>query len=425
MSTLDDSCRSLASPSVFEEVLGGGGALSEREEWAEEAEYDKNARKLGFESHLRALVLLHTTAYESARDLTWAAEKDLLFKALGADFDISVRGLGGAMADRPIEPYWKMLGQVQAAVEELPHQHLRGVSTGEWEEITDLFGAVDLFDATQIELPPTLADWQETSEEKSGFKLQLKLGGRERQFKEALLTKPDGNDNDYFEDLLDLSGEDRSEKARSKTSQSDREAGALYLFDCGYWSIDTYRRITESGDFFVTKLHGNIKPETACERPVPDKAADPEANAAGYRVLSDRYVRLGDDRTDRDGGDPGRWYRVLTVEVSTEEEIQILTNLLWLKAEQICRLYKHRWSIEILFRWLKDRMQLDQFISRDPTGVVRQTLAALIVWGLLAIFNEGGEQFSPKKLWRKLQAAMHQALFELGRRYQQNLDPPA
>jgi hypothetical protein len=72
-------------------------------------------------------------------------------------------------------------------------------------------------------------------------------------------------------------------------------------------------------------------------------------------------------------------------------------------------------------------MQLDRFISRDPTGIVRQTLTALIVWGLLAIFNQGGEksEFSPKKLWRKLQAAMHKALFDLGRRYQQNLDPPA
>jgi hypothetical protein len=415
MTALNDSCRSLASPSVFEEVLDGAGALSGREEWAEEADYDNNARKLDFEGHLRALVLLHTTAYESARDLTWAAEEDLLFKALGADFDISVRGLGGAMADRPIEPYWKMLGQVQGAVEELPHQRLCGVSTGEWGEVADLFSTVDLFDATQIELPPTLSDWQETSEEKSGFKLQLKLDGTDGQFKEALITKPDGNDNDYFEDLLDLDPEERGRE----------EAGGLYLFDCGYWSIDTYHQIWEAEDFFVTKLHGNIKPETACERPVPDKAADPEANVAGYRVLSDQYVRLGDDRTDRDGGDPDRWYRVLTVEVSTEEKIQILTNLLWLEAEQICRLYKHRWSIEIVFRWLKDRMQLDRFISQDPTGVVRQTLTALIVWGLLAIFNEGSQQFSPKRLWRKLQAAMHQALFDLGRRYQQTLDPPA
>jgi len=97
MTALNNSCRSLASPSVFEEILDGGGALSERGEWAEEADYDNNARKLDFEGHLRALVLLHTTVYESARDLTWAAEEDLLFKALGADFDISVRGLGGAL----------------------------------------------------------------------------------------------------------------------------------------------------------------------------------------------------------------------------------------------------------------------------------------------------------------------------------------
>ena len=83
---------------------------------------------------------------------------------------------------------------------------------------------------------------------------------------------------------------------------------------------------------------------------MPEVAADSERNAAGYSVLEDRPVRLGDDRTDRKGGNPGRWYRVLTVEVSTGEQIEVLANLLWLEAEQICRLYKHRWSIEIVFR---------------------------------------------------------------------------
>jgi hypothetical protein len=396
-----------------------------REEWAEEADYDKNARKLDFESHLRALVLLHTTAYESSRDLTWAAEEDLLFRALGADFDISVRGLGGAMADRPIDPYWQMFSRVQAAAQEPPHQRLRGISTEEWGEIADLFGTVDLFDATQAELPPSLADWQGTNEEKSGFKLQLKLDGRNRQFKEALLTTPDGNDNDYFSDLLGLEGEDAGGESSEEKSSTEAPRGDLYLFDCGYCSIDQYHHITDTGNSFAAELHGNIDPQSVCSRPVPETATDPDRNAAGYSVLEDRLVRLGDDRTDREGGNPGRWYRVLTVEVRAGEQIDVLTNLLWIEAEQICRLYKHRWSIEIVFRWLKDRMQLDRFISRDPTGVVRQTLTALIVWGLLAIFNEGGEQFSPKKLWRKLQAAMHQALFDLGRRYQQSLDPPA
>ncbi|WP_423816228.1 hypothetical protein [Salinibacter ruber] len=34
-------------------------------------------------------------------------------------------------------------------------------------------------------------------------------------------------------------------------------------------------------------------------------------------------------------------------------------------------------------------MQQDRFISRNPTGVVWQRITALIVWGLLVLFNEG------------------------------------
>ena len=59
---------------------------------------------------IRLRMRAHTTAYESARGLTWAAEEDLLFEALGADFDISVRGLGGALGrspDRPVSPDYR------------------------------------------------------------------------------------------------------------------------------------------------------------------------------------------------------------------------------------------------------------------------------------------------------------------------------
>ncbi len=201
-----------------------------------------------------------------------------------------------------------MFSRVQAAVEELPHQRLRGISTEEWGEIADLFGTVDLFDATQIELPPALSGWQQTSEEKSGFKLQLKVGGPNRQFKEALLTTPDGNDNDYFSDLLGLEGEEADEAGDGESPEKAPQ-GDQCLFDCGYCSIDQYHRITETENSFVTKLHGNIDPQPVCRRPVPEAAADSDRNAAGYSVLEDRLVRLGDDRTDREGGNPGRWYR--------------------------------------------------------------------------------------------------------------------
>lgn len=390
MATLSAPYRHLANPKAFDRFLDGRGALTDRDDIADTYNYDWHARKLDFEGHLRALVLLHASSYRSSRDLTWAAENDLLFKALKADFDISVSGFGQAMRSRPIAPYWHLLDRVMQAVAHLPHQRLRGLSSQSWQQITRLFKQIDLFDATQIALPPSLCEWAQTHPDQSGLKLQLKLDGRSGQFKEALITKPSGNDNAYFEALLALK----------------EDAAGLYLFDCGYFKLACYHQITESGNYFVTKLHGNIKPEQVAARPVSE-----QANEAGYQVRSDTYVHLN--------GEGEHWYRVLTVEVTTGEPITILTNLLWVEAAQVCLLYRYRWSIEIVFRWLKSMLQLDHFISRDPTGIIRQLVVALVVWGLLMLSRQGATgRFSPKQLWRELQAAMHRAIFEFGRRCQ-------
>lgn len=388
MAELHAPYRDLADPRTFEEFLDGAGALTNRGDHAEAYDYDWHARKLDFERHFRALVLLHVTRYESARDVTWAAEEDLLFQALQADFDISVRGFGAAMANRPVAPYWHLLRQVMQAVGRLPHQRLRGIDSQTWRRICGLFDQIDLFDATRVDLPPSLCEWVQTRPEASSFKLQLKLDGLDGHFKEALVTKPSGNDNPYFEELLDLS----------------EGAGSLYLFDGGYFDIDRYHEITETGNYFVTKLHGNIRPEPAAERPAPEDPGE-----SGYEVLSDDYVLLS--------GDDESWYRCLQVRLSTDEQITILTNLLWVEAEMVCLLYRYRWSIEVVFRWLKSLLELDHFISRDPTGVIRQVVVALVVWGLLMIYGaDESSDFSPKQLWRELQAAMHQAIFDFGRR---------
>ena len=69
-SELSPGYRHLANPRAFEDFLDGDGALSGRDEVAEEHDDDHRARNLHFEEHFRS------------RDLTWAAEgEDLLFTA--------------------------------------------------------------------------------------------------------------------------------------------------------------------------------------------------------------------------------------------------------------------------------------------------------------------------------------------------------
>ena len=119
--------RKLADPQHFRAFINGKGALANRRDLAQAYDYDYRARKLTFEPHFRALVLLHASHYESARDLVWAAEHDKLFAANEAAFDISVPGFTNATKDRPLAPFIEMLQQVMQTVAHLPHRRLRSI----------------------------------------------------------------------------------------------------------------------------------------------------------------------------------------------------------------------------------------------------------------------------------------------------------
>ena len=384
MSKLHPEYRQLANPKRLKRFLDGGGVLAHRDETADRFDYDWHARKLTFEPHFRSHVLLHLTKYHSARDLQWAMREDTLFEATGVHAEISVPGFTQANARRPLEPYLVMLQQVMDAVARLPYRRLRRLDKETWRSIVQLLKQVDLFDATQVSLPPSLAEWADTAPEKAAFKIQLRMSA-DGQFKRLMVTPASGNDNPYFEALLDL----------------QEGAGLIYAFDAGYFNIDVYHRINDSGNYFVTKRHRNIKPVVQRQRPVSDQPV-----AGGYVVLEDTDVCLGNDES--------QWYRILRVKLTTGKEITILTNLLLLSAQQICLLYRYRWTIEIVFRWLKQTLQLDHFISRDPQGIMRQVLTALVVYALLVLFNQDPDRFSPKQLWRLLQADIHQAIFDFG-----------
>jgi len=373
--------------------LEGGGALSNRQEIAEQFGYDWHARKLDFETHFRGQVLLQATAYESVRDHQWAAQHDPLFAANGAAVQISVSGLAQANRNRPLEPYLVCMQQVMDVVARLPHRKLRALDKETWQGITHLLKRTDIFDATTLSLPPQLADWAKgMAGQKEGaaeMKLQMKLAGHSGAIKQLLFTPAPGSDSPYFEGLLgDL-------KAQSEV---------IFLFDGGYWRLETYQQIVESDNHFVTKRAGNIQPHVVEELALPQHPL-----ASGYTVLRDALVYLGDDQSQH--------YRMLEVKLTNGEQITLITSLLEAPADQICLLYRYRWTVEIVFRWLRQTLQLDDHLtSRQPSGILRQILTALIVWGLLIIANQDSGRFSPKQVWRQLQADLHQAILEFGYR---------
>lgn len=388
--------KALLGPRNLSQALNQAVPAKRRREIAQGSGYDAQAQKLTFEPYLRALLVRQFTG-GSLHDLQYAMAHDPLYAAHGAQMEISVPGLSKANAQRPTQPFWEVLAEVMGAVEALPRtvrigreQPLGAADAKTLRQIARLLDTTHIFDATMIELPPQIAAWARVSEkrEQAGIKVQLRLragyGGVDR----VMVTGAAGNDNPYFRALLDL---------------DEAAPGQLYLFDTGYFKLAAYDQIRQHGSDLVTILHENISVEVVEERPV-----ETAVTAQGYVIHSDRIVRLGSGKKRS----PYLW-RLIDATDTRGQRRTILTSLLTETAERITRLRAYRWTIEIVFRWLKRVLKLDELISVSPAGIEMQVAVALIAYGLMLLYHEGGT-LSVKAIQRRIKTAMNEAIFAAG-----------
>jgi len=388
--------KALVGPRNLSQALDQAVSPQRRRAIAQQSGYDAQAQKLTFEPYLRAL-LVRQIVGGTLHDLQHGMAEDPLYAVHGARLEISVPGLSKANAQRPTQPFWDVLAEVMAAVEVLPQavrigrdQPLGAATPKQLREIGQLLEHTQVFDATTLELPPQIARWARTSQkqERAGIKVQLRLragyGGVDR----VMVTGAKGNDNPYFQALLDL---------------ESAAPGQVYLFDTGYCKLATYDQIREHGCELVTVLHEGITMEVVEERTV----ATP-VTAQGYILHSDRIVRLGTGDTRS----RYRW-RVIDATDTQGRRRTILTSLLEESAERVTQLRAYRWTIEIVFRWLKRVLKLDELISVSPKGVEMQVAVALLVYGVLLQYHHGGA-LSLKAIQRRIKTELHRALFAAG-----------
>ena len=365
----------------------------QREAIAEEHDYDYKARKLRFEKHLRAWVLFLITDDESLRDMHSAMNQDPLYELAGAGVDIGLGGLSQAHASRPYEAVLDVLTVALAQIQRIPKSKraLRTFSPQTLCQIGDLLSRVVLFDSTTLELPSQIKEWAE-KEHENGLPLKVHLrlntgyGGIDR----ILLTPEHENDALRYEELLDL--------------ENAPDASTIYLHDCGYRRLTTYDAVVDSGNHFVTRLHSQISVQTVRELALPEERELPN----GYTLIRDRLVTLGAD-PERER----RVYRAINCLDSKGNPVVIVTSLVETPVEDVCFLYFYRWTIEILFRWLKHALGLAHLISHSPNGIMMQVVATLLVYALLILYHQDGP-LSLKRLLRELRYQIHERLYQIG-----------
>lgn len=221
---------------------------------------------------------------------------------------------------------------------------------------------IRLLDATPLPLKDPRLTWVEA-------------GARTRGLKLHLLYDPRGGRPVWFE----LTGAKTDDVVAGRAAPL--EAGAIYVFDKGYTDYRWWAKIREAGAHFLTRRKTN-----ACRRDIVEHAAQGEA------ILADRRLKIG-HRRPRGGAEENPLWdvelrEVVVARADQAEPLYLLTNDLTRPAVEIARLYKERWQIELLFKWLKQNLKIRRFLGRSENAVRIQIYVALIAFMLLRILHD-------------------------------------
>jgi hypothetical protein len=172
--------------------------------------------------------------------------------------------------------------------------------------------------------------------------------------------------------------------------------GSYYVMDRGYLDFLRLHRLHAAGAFFVTRLKTNTRYYVVESRPV----------AADTGLRCDQTIRLNSRKGRRCYPEAVR--RISYIDPETGLWLIFFTNQFLLDALTIALIYRHRWKIELFFRWIKQHLRLRGFYSTDPNGVRVQIWTALCAYLLVAIAKR--ENALPGSLHQVLQVISIAAL---------------
>ena len=97
-------------------------------------------------------------------------------------------------------------------------------------------------------------------------------------------------------------------------------------------------------------------------------------------------IKLTGRETRRDY--PLHLRRIGYKDLETGKLLDFLTNNTALPAQTIADLYKHRWKIELFFKWIKQHLRIKAFYGTSNNAVQTQIWTAIAVYVLVAIVKK-------------------------------------
>lgn len=154
------------------------------------------------------------------------------------------------------------------------------------------------------------------------------------------------------------------------------EKGGYYVMDKGYIDFERLYRIKEEKAYFVIRAKENLQFSR-----LDSRIANKEAG-----IICDQDIQLTGFYSNQHYPVPLR--RVRYYDAEFDRTLVFLTNNFKLKAETVAQLYKHRWQIELFFKWIKQHLKVQSFWGYSENAVRTQIWIAISVYALVAIVKK-------------------------------------
>jgi hypothetical protein len=190
-------------------------------------------------------------------------------------------------------------------------------------------------------------------------------------------------------------------------------SGSMIAFDKAYNHYYQFAKWTEQSVFFVCRLKDNAKYE------VQDVIFEQTLSEGASGVMKIEHIHL---KYKQNKKTKTLCLRKVTYRDEKGRIYQFITNNWDITPEEVALIYKYRWTIELVFKKLKQNFQLHFFYSESENGIKTQVWVTLIAHLLLTVLkrkSKSNKAFSTIAALIRIHLISHLDLFwviENGRR---------
>jgi len=158
----------------------------------------------------------------------------------------------------------------------------------------------------------------------------------------------------------------------------DKSKDNVFVFDRGVFSRQIFCDLDDNHCKFVTRLHVDARHVVLKDNPLPKVVT-----IGNLTVLKDQVIYLYKSGTNV----IEHPFRLIQTQNEKGKSFWFLSNQEELSCEEIINIYKHRWDIEVFFRFIKQELNFSHLISVNVNGIKILLYMTLILAMLILVYK--------------------------------------